>query len=72
MQRSMEKHPLVSCADFIFSCLGGNSLHSKRNQMFDSKEIPEKNHVGRVFSFESKECYKTQILRDLNSGIFSN
>ena len=22
-------------------------------------EIPEKNHVGRVFSFESKECYKT-------------
>jgi len=23
------------------------------------KDIPEKNHVGRVFSFESKECYKT-------------
>jgi MFS family permease len=22
-------------------------------------EIPEKNHVGRVFSFEPKECYKT-------------
>jgi DHA1 family tetracycline resistance protein-like MFS transporter len=22
-------------------------------------EVPEKNHVGRVFSFESKECYKT-------------
>jgi DHA1 family tetracycline resistance protein-like MFS transporter len=22
------------------------------------REIPEKNHVGRVFSFESKECYK--------------
>jgi MFS transporter, DHA1 family, tetracycline resistance protein len=22
-------------------------------------EIPEKKHVGRVFSFESKECYKT-------------
>jgi MFS transporter, DHA1 family, tetracycline resistance protein len=23
------------------------------------REIPEKNHVGRVFSFESKECYRT-------------
>jgi MFS transporter, DHA1 family, tetracycline resistance protein len=23
------------------------------------REIPEKNDVGRVFSFESKECYKT-------------
>jgi MFS transporter, DHA1 family, tetracycline resistance protein len=23
------------------------------------KEIPEKNYVGKVFSFESKECYKT-------------
>jgi DHA1 family tetracycline resistance protein-like MFS transporter len=22
-------------------------------------EVPEKNHVGKVFSFESKECYKT-------------
>src|SRR5918993_2309958 len=22
-------------------------------------EVPENNHVGRVFSFESKECYKT-------------
>jgi MFS family permease len=23
------------------------------------RELPEKNHIGKVFSFESKECYKT-------------
>src|SRR5919108_994569 len=51
--------PCVSCIDSILGCLSGNSLHFKRNQMFDSKGNSRKNDVGRVFSFESKECYKT-------------
>jgi DHA1 family tetracycline resistance protein-like MFS transporter len=31
-------------------------------------EIPEKNYVGRVFSFESKECYKTANPKRLKFG----
>jgi DHA1 family tetracycline resistance protein-like MFS transporter len=32
------------------------------------QEIPEKNYVGKVFSFESKECYKTLNPKKLKFG----
>jgi hypothetical protein len=59
VQLFMESTPCVGCVNSIFSCLGGNSLHFERNQMFASNANSRKNDVGRVFSFESKDCYKT-------------
>ncbi len=54
-----ETLPVLAALILSLVVLGVITFTLKETRCSILTEVPEKNHIGKMFSFESKECYKT-------------